>query len=132
MKIQRQIAANEAHLAGIDVILLQLHKCIRVELATERALVIGKLHYSDRRVVAAERIPSRSHTHLDLIGHRRLLGPYCRLLTFEKLMDRLEFLEHFIRLVLAHTLWHIDGDGVGLNRLGFLRAWLGSLRESRN
>src|SRR5208337_3779878 len=61
MKIERQVATHEAHFAGVDVVLFQLGKSIAVILAAERALIVGELNHGHRSVVAAHRVPARSH-----------------------------------------------------------------------
>ena len=53
MKIERQVAANEAKSAGVNVILLELNESIRLEPLAEGTLVVGKLNQRERRVSAA-------------------------------------------------------------------------------
>ena len=54
VETQREVTQDELHLAGIDVVLLDLTVCLRVVAAAEGALVIREFNHGDRCIGLAE------------------------------------------------------------------------------
>src|SRR5713226_8006496 len=108
MKFERQIAANEADLASVDVVFLQFGISVGVEPLAIGALVVSELDKRDRRVGTAEGVPSVADAHLHFFWRRGRTGLlWCHhtrqldLLLFEQLANLLQLRDDGIRLLLT-------------------------------
>src|SRR5262245_9418523 len=107
MEIQRQIAANESHLAGLDICRLELLEGFHVKVATEGALVVCEFDQRDRRILTAERV-GMVHRDLRLLRwrywsrRRKCVHTVLPNLLLQQCADLLELLQNGFTLFLCH------------------------------
>jgi len=64
VKLQWQIAADEAHSSGLDVQLFQLGIGILMEAFAEGTLIVNKLYQGHRCIRAADEMPAAGDAHM--------------------------------------------------------------------
>ena len=107
MKVEREIAAHETQLAGIDVIGLELRVRVGVKALAERALVVGVFHENQRRIVLADGKATGRERHADLVALRlRLRLARCRRdgALLQRFPNRLELVQNLLRLLRCDAL----------------------------
>ena len=116
-RVEREVAADVAQLAGVDVVLLDLLVRGDVELAAERALQVGELDHRQRRVGLAEH-EAGDGGELDVIvdggggrGRDRPAGLSAERAgeLLEQLPDRLQLLQDLIVLLLQRLRRDVHG-----------------------
>ena len=125
MKIERQVATNEADFASIDVILFEVGVIAALKAFTERTLIIHKLDERDRSVGPSNRIPASTDAHFHLLGSgwggNRLRRHRCGelgLLLLEQLSNLPQLANDGISLVptdcSSRSLWRRSNEALSL------------------
>jgi hypothetical protein len=106
VEVQRKVAAEEAQLAGVDVLLSNLPEGGQVELPAERALCIRILDHGERRVLRTQ-VVSALDFQVGLSGLRGSL----RSLFLEKPANLPQFVQNRVGLLASDAAALLLGSG---------------------